>query len=162
MNFREQLGRHFQWMNFGGIHLYPTLIVFLSCIGLFWVYELARPAFHVAGLIVGGIGVVLELVADRQLATFRRRSNPQPNDILDTGLWGVIRHPNYLGEMCFWWVAFTGLGAGAPIWTVLGATGMMVMFWFASIPMKEVRMQKKGEAFDNYCARVPMLIPFIK
>jgi len=162
VDFRQTQGRAFQLTNLFGIHLFPTAIVFLGCLGLFAVATSRTWTLWlmVSGLVVGAVGVGLELVADNQLATFRQRPDPQPEDILDTGLWGVIRYPNYLGEMLFWWgVALCGLGAGGAWWVVLGAAGMMLLFGLASIPLKDARMLTKRPAFAAYKERVPALIP---
>ena len=162
MDFRNQQGKAFQFTNFFGIHLFPTAIVFLACLGLFEVAVAAvlEPWLIGVGMGVGLLGVALELFADNQLAAFRGRPNPQPEDILDTGLWGVIRYPNYLGEMLFWWgVALCGLGAGGGWWMVLGAVGMMLLFVLASIPMKDKRMGARKPAFLEYKKRVPAVIP---
>ena len=165
VNFRNQFGKHFQWVNFWGIHAYPTAIVFLSCLGLFWVYEPTQniAGLHIAGLVIAFVGVLFEFFADNQLVAFRRSPDRKTGDVLDTGLWGMVRHPNYLGEMLFWWgLALGGLGAGAHWATLAGATGMTLMFLFASIPMKEKRMHERRPNFTDYCNRVPMLVPFSK
>ena len=97
---------------------------------------------------------------DNQLRDFRRRPNPGPEDILDSGLWGVVRYPNYLGEMLFWWsMALCGLGAGGSWVVCLGAVAMMLMFVLASIPMKEKRMLARRLDYPAYQQRVPLLIP---
>lgn len=152
----------FQLTNLFGLHLFPTVIVFAACLALFDVATAAgfTAWLMLAGLGVGLIGVALELVADNQLAAFRKRPDPKPGDILDTGLWGVIRYPNYLGEMLFWWgVALCGLGAGGAWWVGLGAAAMVGLFAGASIPMKDKRMSARRPAFADYKARVPALLP---
>lgn len=152
----------FQLTNIFGLHLFPTVIVFAGCLGLF---DVATSSDFTAwlmalGLCVGMLGIGLELIADNQLAAFRERPNPRREDILDSGLWGVIRYPNYLGEMLFWWgVALCGLGAGGAWWVTLGAAAMVVLFAGASIPMKDKRMSSRRPAFAAYKARVPALLP---
>jgi len=162
VDFRNSHGRAFELTNFFGIHLFPTVIVFAGCLGLFWVAE-GRETFEVwylLGLVVGFIGVGLEFVADNDLARFRRRPNPSSEDILDAGIWGRIRYPNYLGEMLFWiGVAFCGFGAGAPPATIVGAVAMVALFLLASIPMKERRMASRKPGFQEYRDRVPALWP---
>ncbi len=165
VDFRESQGPiAFQLTNFFGLHLFPTLIVFASCLGLFDVAQASTftPWLMALGLGTGMLGVALELIADNQLAAFRHRPDPKRDDILDSGLWGVIRYPNYLGEMLFWWgVALCGLGAQGPWWVSLGAAAMVVLFAAASIPMKDKRMAKGRPNFAEYKARVPALFPKI-
>ena len=165
VDFRAEHGRLFQLTNFFGIHLFPTAIVFIACLGLFYV---AQPTAITAWLLwhgaaVGLSGVQLEYVADNQLHAFRQRPGRQAADVLDTGIWGVIRYPNYLGEMLFWWgVALSGLGAGGPWWVLCGAVAMMAMFLFATIPMKDQRMLQRHPGFAAYYQRVPALLPLPK
>lgn len=163
VNFRNQFGRAFQVVNFWGIHAYPTAIVFLSSVGMFWVAQpdTEIPWLHGLGLATASLGVWFEYVADNQLVAFRRAPERQQQDILQTGLWGMMRYPNYLGEILFWvGLVFCGFGSGAPYWTAAGATGMILMFLFASIPMKEKRMLERRPHFKAVQKRIPMLIPW--
>ena len=55
------------------------------------------------GVAVWAVGVFFEVVGDAQLAAYKRPS-PRPRPpVLDTGLWGWTRHPNYFGDACVWW-----------------------------------------------------------
>ncbi len=164
VDLRAKHGRLYQWVNFSGIHLFPTVIVFVASLGLFAVsVSLEYSGVLMAlGLSVGAIGVLLEWLADNQLARFRRRHNPQVTDLLDTGIWGVVRYPNYLGEILFWvGIAICGIGAGGPWWVAAGCVGMLALFLFISIPLKDERMRSRRAAFDAYRARVPAFIPRI-
>lgn len=54
-------------------------------------------------------GLVLESEADRQKSAAK---DADPDALVDSGLWSVSQHPNYLGEVTFWlgnWLA--GVGA---------------------------------------------------
>lgn len=163
INIAKQTGEYYPLANFFAIHLYPTVIVFLAMLPIFMAFD-SFPNGNI-GLIVGAIvsiiGVIFEVVADNQLVAYRNRSNPDLSQMLDTGLWGVIRHPNYLGEMLFWiGLAIMGTSYASPWYTWIGCTGMVAMFLFASIPMKENRMkERRPKAFEKYKTSVPMLIP---
>ena len=162
VDFRVAHGRWFQFTNFFGIQLFPTVLVFAGCVPLFWVFggERVHPELLVLGLCIGLLGTLLEHIADNQLAAFKGRESPLPGDILDTGLWGAMRYPNYLGEMLFWWgLALCGLGAGGPTWVVSGAVAMVVLFVVVSIPLKDKRMRRGRPTFEAYRARVPALFP---
>jgi steroid 5-alpha reductase family enzyme len=163
-NFRKQFGKFFQPINFLGIHLFPTLIVFLSMWPLFWVYdfgEMLYPILFYIGAFIGFLGVWLEYIADNQLDRFRKRINKTTEDILDSGIWSYSRNPNYLGEILFWFgLLGMGLAFNSPWYTSLGSIGMLIMFLFASIRMKENQMLKKRpEAFKKYKSEVSILIP---
>src|SRR5205085_1874558 len=51
------------------------------------------------------IGILIETVADWQMAHFRR-SRTQQGEVMDRGLWRYSRHPNYFGEMLVQWGFF--------------------------------------------------------
>jgi len=164
VNFRNQFGKFFQPINFLGIHLYPTLIVFLSMWPLFWIYdfgEIRYPILFYSGAFLALLGTWFEYIADNQLAHFRKRKNKKKEDILDSGIWAHSRNPNYLGEIIFWFgLLGMGMAFNAPWYTSLGSIGMLLMFLFASIPMKEKQMVKnRPEAFKKYKSKVAVLIP---
>jgi len=53
-----------------------------------------------------------------------------------------------------------GLAFGAPWYTSLGSVGMLLMFLFASIPMKEKQMIKnRPDEFEKYKKEVSVLFP---
>ena len=167
VNFRHQFGKFFQPINFLAIHLYPTLIVFLGLWPLFWVYDFGGLQFSTLfylGAFTAFLGVWLEYVSDNQLARFRKRKNKARGDILDTGIWSYSRNPNYLGEILFWFgLLGMGLSFGATWYPSIGSIGMLLMFLFASIPMKEKQMIKnRPEAFKKYKEEVSVLIPIPK
>ena len=111
-----------------------------------------------AAVIVLGIG--FELVADEQLRHFVV-SKPERGELLDTGLWAWSRHPNYFGEMSFWWGLWLfGVAADAIWWwTVVGPLAIALMFVFVSLPMIETRMAARREGWAEYVKRVPLVIP---
>jgi steroid 5-alpha reductase family enzyme len=163
VNFRNQFGKHFQWINFSAIHLYPTMIVFLSMTGLFFLYDGTAKELNllvIIGNAVAIIGTLFELFADNTLFAERNNPNRQKGACIRKGLWKYSRNPNYLGEILFWFgLAAVSLGAGAHYWTLLGSIGMFLMFVFASIPMKEKRQMKTRTDFAEYKKEVSMLIP---
>jgi steroid 5-alpha reductase family enzyme len=156
-------GAMYPLVNFFGIHLFPTLLVFGGMWPMFFMFQnsISSLVLFILGAIVSFIGTLFEFFADNELAKFRRRPNPKVSEILDTGLWSRCRHPNYLGEMLFWIGLFIiGLSFGAPLYTGVGALSMILLFVFASIPMKEKRMmQRRPDNFMSYKARVPLLLP---
>lgn len=163
-NFRIQFGKYFQPINFLAIHLFPTTIVFLSLLPLFWVYDFGEIQYSVLfyiGVFIAFLGIWFEYAADNQLSRFRKRENKKQEDILDIGIWSYSRNPNYLGEILFWFgLLGMGLAFNSPWYTSLGSMGMLIMFLFASIPMKEKQMiKKRPEAFNKYRNEVSLLIP---
>ena len=97
-------GKFYPIVNFLGIHLFPTLLVFGGMWPLFSIFSnpLILSWMFFVGVGISMLGISLEFFADNQLFRFRNRPNKKKEDLLDTGLWGKMRYPNYLGEMLFW------------------------------------------------------------
>jgi len=162
LDLRAKSGKAYWGVSFGGIHLFPTIQVFLACLPLSPALASPRPLgfLDVLAVLVTAVGIFFELVADNQLRRFVR-SKPPREKILDTGLWSWSRHPNYFGEMTFWWgVWLFGLSADPGWWwTAIGPVAITLMFRFASLPMIETRMAERRAGWAEHAARVPLVIP---
>jgi protein-S-isoprenylcysteine O-methyltransferase Ste14 len=78
--------------------------------------------------------------------------------IVDTGPYGIVRHPIYTGLIAS--VFATALMKGTLI-ALLGAAIMTLGFWIkARLEERFLREQLGPEAYDAYRRRVPMLVPF--
>lgn len=146
-----------------GIHVFPTLIVFAGLVPAYSV--LARPGEDLnwldwVALVVGIGAAVLQFVSDAQMRSFIKVR--QPGQAMESGLWAWSRHPNYFGEISFWFsLAFFGI-AGSPEdwwWLLGGAVAMTVMFQGASIPMMEKRSLERRPNYQDVIDRIPRLVP---
>lgn len=160
---RERAGRAEFWADLVGIHLFPTLQVFLAMMpvyvavtrsddGIGW---LAWVAF-----VIGMAAIVTESVADRQLRAFR--ASARPGEAITAGLWGWSRHPNYFGEFGFWVsLAIFGVSAapGDAWWMFAGALLMLAMFLGASIPMMEERSLERRPEYRHVIDQVSKFVP---
>lgn len=165
VDLAQKHGALYPLVNFFGIHLFPTFMVFAGMWPLFFLFDGTGPTtwLLISGMAVSLLGTALEFIADNQLAQFKRRANPKAEDLLDTGIWGLSRNPNYLGEILFWAGLFLiGLSFGAPWYTGAGALVMLCLFLFISIPLKEERMLARRPEFKEYKQRVPMLLPRLR
>lgn len=160
---RDGAGKLEAVVDFAAIHLFPTLIVFAALVPAYAV--LARPGepvnwLDIVALVVGIGAPILQFVSDAQMRAFIRTR--QPGQAMESGLWAWSRHPNYFGEISFWFaLAFFGI-AGAPEdwwWLVAGAIAMTVMFQAASIPMMEKRSLERRPNYQDVIDRVPRLVP---
>ena len=109
---------------------------------------------------ITGFAIWLEATADQQLRRFTTTAHPR-GEFLRSGLWAWCRHPNYLGEILFWWglLAFSLAAGHAPWWAFLGAISMTVMFHVVSIPMIDRRMIASRPAYADHIERTPALLP---
>ena len=151
-------------MSFLGLHLMPTLMVFAGCLSLYPALVTGGAPAGVldeAALTVTAGAIWLEAAADQQLRRFVT-SGPEPGVILDQGLWKVSRHPNYFGEMSFWWGLYLfGLAADPSWWwTFVGPLAITLMFRFISLPMIEKRMVERRPGFADHAQRTSLVIPW--
>jgi protein-S-isoprenylcysteine O-methyltransferase Ste14 len=73
--------------------------------------------------------------------------------MLDTGIFGVVRHPLYLGT-ALWSVALM-LVFQSILSVILGIVAI-ACFWMASRKEDEFNIKKFGDAYREYMKRVPM------
>jgi steroid 5-alpha reductase family enzyme len=165
VDIRHKTGRAYWPASLAGIHLFPTVMVYLGCLALQPALTSARPLGPLdalaAAVTLGAI--VVETVADEQLRRFRRTVHPA-GTIMAEGLWALSRHPNYLGEVGFWWgLALFALAADPGAWwATVGAPAITVMFALASIPMIDRRSVARRPAYAEHMKRVPALIPWFR
>jgi steroid 5-alpha reductase family enzyme len=165
VDLQAKTGRLYWLVSFSGIHMMPTLWVFGGCLALYPALATGTGgvgALDLVAAVVTGTAIWLEFQADQELRRFRTAPGRRPEEVLDAGLWAFSRHPNYLGEMGFWWGLFLfGLAADPSWWwTAVGPLAITLMFRFASLPMIETRMlARRPEAFAAYRRRTPMVLP---
>lgn len=160
----RRMGRLYWPVSLVGLHLMPTVMVFLGCLSLWPALVVGTaPLSWLDGVaaLVCTIAIGCQAVADRQLHEFRR-SSPPPGAILDRGLWSWSRHPNYFGEITQWWGLFLFGLAAAPgtWWPIAGAVAITVLFVVVSIPLIERRMHARRSGWPAHCRRVSVLVPW--
>ncbi len=165
-NFRKQFPSLYWVVSFFGVHFFPTVMVYASCLPMFGAMaEGGNPLtwLDAAGTVVLLGSVILAYVADEQLRTFRKDSQNK-GKFITKGLWGLSRHPNYLGEVLTWWGLFLfALAAGLQFWwTGIGAFLITVMFLFVSIPLMEKKNLENKPGYADYIKRVSMFLPLKK
>ncbi|MDQ1105596.1 DUF1295 domain-containing protein [Nocardioides zeae] len=113
-----------------------------------------------AGMAVMVAGAVVEAAADRQKARFMERDRDERPDVLDTGLWGLSRHPNYLGDSVVWDGAWVAAAASAPgAWTFPAPVAMSYFLVFATGAKRTERRMEDRPAYRDYQRRVPFFLP---
>ena len=113
-----------------------------------------------AGLAAWLVGFAFETIGDAQLARFK--ADPDNADkVMDRGLWGWTRHPNYFGDFMIWWGHFlVALSLGAPWWTVVGPVAMSFLLMRVSgVPMLERGMAERRPKYADYVARTSAFFP---
>jgi steroid 5-alpha reductase family enzyme len=163
VDFQESTGKAYWAVSFAGIHMAPTLWVFVGCLPLYPALALGSRPFGVldgfATLFTAAM-IWVEARADKELVNFKL-SGDTAGRTLTTGLRRYSRHPNYLGEMGFWWGLFLFGVAANPAWwwTIVGAASITLMFRFASLPLIEERMLSRRPDYAAYAERTALILP---
>ena len=119
----------------------------------------------IAGAVLMAAGLALETAADVQKS---RAKKIAPYRFVDTGLYRIVRCPNYFGEMTFWTgVMLSGIGSVSGFWQILavftGYAGIIyVMFSGARrLEMRQNRTYGDDPEYQAYVKKTPIMIPLI-
>ena len=142
-----------EFNNFFGIHLFPTLIVNLSLYPLVFILtnNSNSSIFLSFASLFTFLAVLLETISDEQMREFRK--NPlNKGKTMKYKLWKYSRHPNYLGEIGFWFgIYMMGLSSGmAPFWIIICPLTMLALFIFVSCPMMDNRSLMNRSDYKDY------------
>lgn len=152
---------------FGGVSLFTVfwlqaVILWVVALPIFGGVTGSGPlgAWDVAGAVLVLSGLIVEAVADAQLARFR--ADPvNRGRVLDTGLWRYSRHPNYFGDAVLWWGFFLlSVGAGAP-WTVPGPLLMtFLLLKVSGVALLERTLVSGRPGYAEYVRRTSAFVPW--
>lgn len=159
---RQKPWSFFRFWLFQGL----TVFIVLAAALAIWRQPLAGIGLlSYLGWLVFGLGLALEAVADLQKYRFNLKKT---KDIwIDTGVWRISRHPNYLGEILVWtgvymfcfpalsWLARL-VSLASPLYIAA------ILLFFSGVPLVEKVADKKWGAnqdYKNYKAEVPLLVP---
>ena len=150
-------------VNFLGIHLFPTLVVYTCILPAVFCFEY-ETSFNILVLlffILSMFSFQFQAVADIQMHRFRKTGS---NTFIRNGLWKYSRHPNYLGEIMMWIsVGLLSISAlNGYYYLIIGSMINTLMFVFISIPMAEEHQRSRKEGFDEYKKETRMLLPIYK
>ena len=120
--------------------------------------------------------LIYEAVADISKFRFYNRRK-HPTEFIQTGLWKLSRHPNYFGEICFWyfmvaiyWFGFyfnqgmTTNSAWQLLWVLSPVYLMLTVNLLSGVPLLEIKAHHRMQndpTYQNYLTVTPCVIPLI-
>jgi steroid 5-alpha reductase family enzyme len=163
--FKERTRHLWFIVNLFGINLMPTILVFLAMIPAYYgiVEKGQAGVISILGFILCITAAFIQHYADKQMKLFRKGTNSEGQCIYE-GLWKYSRHPNYFGEVSFWFgIWLIQLGAVSALWkTIIGPIMMALLFIFISIPMMEKHVLVSRPGYAQYKENVSMLLPWFR
>lgn len=148
----------FHLINFFGLNMMPTLVVFAAMSPGLMLYETVDPANIITwiGFFLCLSSATIQLVADKQIHDFRA---VHPGQYCNRGLWKHGRHPNYFGEIQFWWGIWAMYASlNGMNWLILAPIAMTALFLGISIPLMEKRQLQNKPGYAEYRKQTRMLI----
>lgn len=134
--------------------------------GVLYRMENATPdnVFVFIGAGVMLLGLVLETLADIQKNNAKKKN---PRRFVDTGLYRLVRCPNYLGEMIFWTGVLLSCIGSVKGWqwaiVAVGYIGIIFVM-FSGARRLEIRQNKNygnDPEYQKYVKSVPIMLPFV-
>lgn len=148
----------FHLINFFGLNMMPTLVVFAAMLPGLMLYETVETANVLTwfGFVVCLSSATIQLIADKQIHDFRAT---HPGQYCNVGLWKHGRHPNYFGEVQFWWgiwIMYASLYGFN--WFIGCPIAMTALFLGISIPLMEKRQLQNKPGYAEYRKKTRILI----
>lgn len=153
-------------VDFFSIHLIPTLCVYMALLPM--IFALAYPGADLNSLdliasFLAISAVMIQIIADQQMYNFRK--NLTSPKTMTSGLWYYSRHPNYFGEILFWFSLFVfALASDISLgWLLIGPIIMYALIAIASVSMMDKRSLERRPDFKDYMNTTPAIfINFLK
>ncbi len=118
----------------------------------------------IIGLSITVIGIIIESVSDYQKSKSKRKN---PNKICTSGLFKIVRCPNYLGELIIWTgvfiSGFTTLTKWQWLISIIGYLGIVyIMFSGARrLELRQDRTYQNDDEYKEYIKKTPIILPLI-
>jgi steroid 5-alpha reductase family enzyme len=176
---RPGFSNRFIWMLFNLFFIsgYQNVLIFLFTVPILTCLNNDASALNFIDMLLALIFVVfvaIEFIADQQQFDFqtekhRRIKSGEPlgeyeHGFVTTGLWALVRHPNYTMEQSIWFVfyLFSVNATGEWInWSIPGSMLLFILFKGSSDFSEEISA-KKYPKYKEYQAKTPRFIPFGK
>lgn len=154
---------------------FVKIMLWLSCALLYFMMtspviyrfgnEIQSDAVFIVGLCIAACGIVFETASDYQKSKAKRKN---PKRFCDSGLFKIVRCPNYLGELIIWTGVFiSGVTAlttvGQWIFAIIGYLGIIYIM-FSGARRLEIRQDKSygdDPEYQEYIKKTPILLPLV-
>ena len=139
-----------------GLAIWVVLTLYLIAPWLIVSGNAGDPEPWFVGLCVAlyGFGVFLHFTSDMQKHLSLQW---RPGTLITEGLWGIVRNPNYLGEL----LIYLGFGLLAFHWAPVAVIAFVVAaVWLPNMRRKDASLSRYPE-FADYRRRTKLWIPYV-
>lgn len=159
---RARRGPSWWWFSYFRVFLLQALTAWVVSIPIYFAIVSVAPRtltiVDFFGILLFGAGFLFEAIGDEQLRRFRE----QPRNVklvLEDGLWGYCRHPNYFGEALVWWgFGFLGAATGGVVGLIVP---VLVTYFLMNISsmLLERGLLRNRRAYASYVETTPAFLP---
>lgn len=120
--------------------------------------------FAVIGVVIMFVAIIIESLSDHQKSSAKAKN---PRRFCDTGLFKIVRCPNYLGEVLFWTgVLVSGIGVIEGTQWIIAILGyiLIVYVMLSGAKRLEIRQNKnygQDPEYQTYVAKTPIIFPLV-
>lgn len=159
------------------IFLSQALLSWIMCIPFYFYLPLKQEILSMEtnlnilwiGTTISVVGLIWEWTADFQINYFKK-----PKKLVTEGLWKYSRHPNYFGEILFWWGIWVGahlitlpkyfrehyyMAIAGGLLALISPLTITLIISFLTGPMLEKQMSHY-EKWEAYKKKTPYIFPF--
>ncbi len=160
--WREEAGAKWWWQSYLRVFLLQGTLMWVISIPLLAAQFGTAPnhltVLDYIGAAVWLIGFFFEAVGDLQLARFK--ANPaNQGRIMDLGVWGLTRHPNYFGDSAQWWGYYL-IAASGGWWTIYSPIIMtLFLLRVSGVTLLEKTLETRP-GYKEYIERTSAFIPW--
>lgn len=114
------------------------------------------------GGVLAALGWLLEAIADAQKFSFKKQ---HPDSYMKSGVWAFLQHPNYTGELLFWWAIFLACLPFVPWLAIVGPLWIsFIILRFSGISLLQEKWQEKygnDPDFITHQEKTWKLVPWV-
>jgi steroid 5-alpha reductase family enzyme len=161
---RSKFGRNWWWLSLIQVFLLQAILIWFIPAPLVAAVLYSRVPMHwldYLGLAIAACALIFEALADFQLAAFRADPSAK-GKVMDRGLWGWSRHPNYFGESVMWWgYVVIGFAASHQWWLLLSPVVVtFLLLQVSGVALMESDIAQRRPGYAEYKRRVSAFVPW--
>jgi steroid 5-alpha reductase family enzyme len=161
---RTKFGPNWWWISLIQVFLLQAILIWFVPAPLVTAVMFShRPMLWLDHLGIGlaAFGLAFEALADFQLSSFRL-DPANKGKVMDMGLWGWSRHPNYFGEAVLWWGCFVIGFAASHMWWLIVSPLLVtaLLLQVSGVALMEESIGQRRPGYDDYKRRVSAFVPW--